>query len=155
MRRQLQSGAAMVELALLLPLLVLLLLGTANFGLIMYNYTKVDKAVHAAARYAAMRTYSEQGSDEVSYRNDVINVVTHGLPVGGSTLLPGTAVSGITVTMTPNTAGVRPRTVTVTVGSVTVNGAVWPVAGGAVTLTNKPSATFPFLGRYVPPTALP
>lgn len=144
----------MVELALLLPLLVLLLVGTVNFGLILYNYTKVDKAVHAAARYASMRTYSQQSGDADLYAASVINSVSTGLPTGGSSLLPGVAVSGVTVVLNPNTPGVRPNTVTVTVGSVTITGAVWPVTGGGVTLSGKPSATFPFLGRYVPP-ALP
>jgi Flp pilus assembly protein TadG len=149
MRKRREAGAAMVELALLLPLLVLLMLGTVNFGLILYGYTKVDKAVHAAARYAAMRTYSLRGSDAAAYRNAVINVLNNGLSAGGSSLLPGVTVSGVTVTMNPG-AGTRPRTVTVSVGSMTVNGAVWPVAGGAVALSNKPSATFPFHGRFVP-----
>lgn len=146
MRKKRQSGAAMVELALLLPLLVLLMLGTVNFGLILYNYTKVDKAVHAGARYAAMRTYSEQGGDPAAYVDSVVNVVNTGLSVGGSSILPGVSVSGVSVTFTPSTSGVRPRTVTVQVNSFTVNGAIWPL-----TMTGKPSATFPFLGRYVPP----
>lgn len=147
MRKKRQSGAAMVELALLLPLLVLLLLGTVHFGLIMYNYTKVDKAVHAGARYAAMRTYSQQGTDAQTYEDSVVNVVNNGLSSGGSSLLPGVTVTGVSVTFTPAANGVRPRTVTVSVDSLTVNGAIWPL-----TMTGKPSATFPFLGRYVPPS---
>lgn len=147
MRKKRQFEAAMVDLALLLPLLVLLLLGTINFGLILYNYTKVDKAVDAGARYAAMRTYSQQGTDAQTYVNSVVNVVNNGLSSGGSSLLPGVSVSGVSVTFTPAVNGVRPRTVTVSVNSFTVNGTIWPL-----TMTGKPSATFPFLGRYVPPS---
>lgn len=45
MRASRQSGNALVEFAVVLPLLVLLLLGTINFGYVMFYYTRVDKAV--------------------------------------------------------------------------------------------------------------
>ena len=93
-----------------------------------------------------MRTYSEQGGDAVAYENSVVNVVNNGLSVGGSSILPGVSLSGVSVSFTPSTSGTRPRTVTVSVDSFTVNGAIWPI-----TMTGKPSSTFPFLGRYVPP----
>lgn len=147
MRRRRQSGAAIVELALLLPLLVILLLGTVHFGLVMFYYTRVDKAVHDAARYAAMRTYSDQPGDSSLYLQAVANTAATGLPTGGgAAVAPGFGAGQVLVTVDQPVAGVRPRVVTVTVNGYTIPGAM-----GLVTLANKPSATFPFLGRYVAP----
>jgi len=151
MRRRRQSGAAMVELALLLPLLVLLLLGTVHFGLIMFYYTRVDKAVHDAARYASMRTYSEQGTDAGDYITAVTATAVFGNPSGdGPAAAPGLSTGSVTVSVNQATAGERPQTVTVTVNAYSIPGAM-----GTVSLANKPSATFPFLGRYIPPIELP
>lgn len=147
MRRNRQSGAAIVELALLLPLLVLLLLGTVHFGLAMFYYTRVDKAVHDAARYASMRTYSERGSDSADYVTAVQNTAVFGRPDAvGAPVAPGFETWQVDVDPQPRSPGVRPRLVT-----VTVNGYIIPGAMGPILLSAKPSATFPFLGRYVPP----
>lgn len=141
----------MVELALLLPLLVLLLLGTVHFGLIMFYYTRVDKAVHDAARYASMRTYSEQGDDASDYVTAVQSTAVFGDPIGaGTAVAPGLSIGQVRVDVNQDTPGARPQTVTVTVTSYSIAGAM-----GDVALAEKPSATFPFLGRYIPPIELP
>lgn len=46
-----QSGAVAVEMALLLPLLVLLLFGITEFGRAIYQYNALAKAVRDSARY--------------------------------------------------------------------------------------------------------
>jgi len=43
------SGAALVELAFALPLLVLLIVGTADFGLLMNNSTVLEASVRSGA----------------------------------------------------------------------------------------------------------
>lgn len=148
MKKTRQSGASIVEFAVVLPLLVLLFAGTAHFGIIIFYYTRVDKAVHDAARYAALRTYSEQPGDAGLYHSQVVNTVYYGNPAGtGAIVAPGITSSGVSVTFTRATPGVRPRTVTVSLDDYSVPGLI-----GDVALANKPSATFPFMGRYVPPT---
>jgi Flp pilus assembly protein TadG len=147
MRRKRQAGAAIVELALLLPLLVLLLLGTVHFGLAMFYYTRVDKAVHDAARYASMRTYSDRPGDPALFVESVANTAVFGRPIGGGiAAAPGFGTGQVQVVVEQPVAGARPRVVTVTVNGFTIPGAM-----GAITLSAKPSAAFPFLGRYVPP----
>lgn len=46
-----QSGTAAIEMALLLPLLVLLLFGVTEFGRAIYQYNALAKAVRDSARY--------------------------------------------------------------------------------------------------------
>ena len=49
-RARAQRGASAVEMALLLPLLVLMLDGVLEFGLILHNQSVLTSAVHLAAR---------------------------------------------------------------------------------------------------------
>lgn len=46
-----ESGTAAIEMALLLPLLVLLLFGVTEFGRAVYQYNALAKAVRDSARY--------------------------------------------------------------------------------------------------------
>lgn len=52
LRRRAAPGQALVEFALVLPLLVLLLLGIFDFGRAIYAYTTVNNAAREAARLA-------------------------------------------------------------------------------------------------------
>ena len=49
-----RSGAAMVEFALLLPVLLLVALGLAQFGLVFYNYETVSGAAAYGVRTLAV-----------------------------------------------------------------------------------------------------
>jgi Flp pilus assembly protein TadG len=51
-----QRGAALVELALMIPLLLILTLITTEFGRAMYEYNLITKSVRDAARYLSMQT---------------------------------------------------------------------------------------------------
>jgi Flp pilus assembly protein TadG len=54
-----QRGQAMVEMALILPLLILLIFGMIQFGLIFnYKFT-LDNAVREGARFAAVGPFSD------------------------------------------------------------------------------------------------
>lgn len=48
-----EAGAAIIEMALLSPLLFLLLLGTADLGRMVYMYIEVSHAARAGAQYGA------------------------------------------------------------------------------------------------------
>lgn len=51
-------GAAAVEFALILPLLITLLLGATDFGRFAYNYIAVTNAARAGASYGSMNPYN-------------------------------------------------------------------------------------------------
>jgi Flp pilus assembly protein TadG len=52
-RRQSQSGLAMVEFALSVPVLLLLMFGTFEFGHFLIQYSTLNDAVRNASRYVA------------------------------------------------------------------------------------------------------
>ena len=56
--RRKRRGAAAVELAILLPLMVLLTLGSVDFGRFAYNFIAVTNAARAGAAYAMMNNYT-------------------------------------------------------------------------------------------------
>ena len=60
-----EKGQAMVEFALLLPILLLLFSGIINFGWIFGNQLLANNAAREAARYTAIH-YSDSSSDNDS-----------------------------------------------------------------------------------------
>jgi Flp pilus assembly protein TadG len=103
--RQRQGGLAMVEFAFCLPLLLLLLFATAEFGHFMTQYSTLNDSVRDAARYVAGAAL--EGTDGLLLRGGAWNtLVTQGQNlavygnVGGSgtALLPSLSVAQITVT---------------------------------------------------------
>jgi len=57
-----ERGQTMTELALVLPILVVLVLGIAQFGVVFNNYVTMTDAVRAGARKAAVsRNLSDPG----------------------------------------------------------------------------------------------
>jgi Flp pilus assembly protein TadG len=52
---QSEDGQAIVEFVIVLPLLVLLLLGIAQFGLAFHNYLSITDATRVGARAAAVK----------------------------------------------------------------------------------------------------
>lgn len=67
-----RKGAAAAEMALVLPLLMTLLLGSAELGNYLYNEHLVQKAVRDGARYAARHSFSyfEDGSGNCADPSD-------------------------------------------------------------------------------------
>ena len=53
--RQDESGATMVEFTLVLMLFLLIFFGLLDFGRLAFNYVTAEKAMHIAARVAAVR----------------------------------------------------------------------------------------------------
>jgi TadE-like protein len=56
--RRRQSGTAAIEFGLFIPVLLILLTGTAEFGLLMYEAMQVNNAVEAGALYAAAKGWN-------------------------------------------------------------------------------------------------
>src|SRR5438034_6510408 len=57
-RRSGRPAVAAVELAILLPVLVLIVLGCIDFGRFAYNYIAVTNAARAGAAYGMMNNYT-------------------------------------------------------------------------------------------------
>ncbi|MDF3036473.1 MAG: pilus assembly protein [Paucimonas sp.] len=77
-----QRGGALVELALILPLLLLMTFITTEFGRAVYQYNTLAKSVRDAARYLSVQT---PGSHQTEARNLVIYGNTAGT---GTPLVP-------------------------------------------------------------------
>ncbi|RWF66961.1 pilus assembly protein [Mesorhizobium sp. M4B.F.Ca.ET.190.01.1.1] len=77
-----QSGTAMVEMAIVLPLLLTLLLGFVDFGYAFYQWNAGNKAVQAGARLAQISTPIALGlPSETITQSDVTKVGT-AVPAG-------------------------------------------------------------------------
>lgn len=101
-----QRGLATVEMAIALPVLLLLLLATAEFGRLISQYDTLNNAVRNGARYAA--SVSANGSTGFvvltsTIQTDVANLVATGNVNGtGPPLLPGLTPSDVSVSATGN-----------------------------------------------------
>src|SRR5512143_2127253 len=121
-----QSGAALVEFALILPLLLLLTMITTEFGRAIYQYNTIVKSLRGAARYLSVQT-----PGDASTLTAATNLVVYGNAAGtGSPLVPGLTASQV-ATPTWQTAGSNPliNTVTVTVTGFTFHSLVSSVCG--------------------------
>lgn len=105
-----QTGASAVEFALLLPFLVLLVFGTIEFGLLLYNQQVLTNATREAARAAIVGHCSERLTDA-----EIGQIVTdYCLPPGNTARLitfnetnnpPATTVSPSPKGCTPGSPG--------------------------------------------------
>ena len=146
--RRTRRGSALIELTLSLSFLTALFLGTWQYGYGFYVYAELEQAVRAGARYAAARTYdSATTTPSDTYLAAVQNVVVYGdpAPAGGATpVAPGLTTDNVTVTVT-FVSGVP------TSMAVGIAGYQMPTYFGSVTLSGKPTTSFPFVGIFGPP----
>ncbi|MDQ3563888.1 MAG: pilus assembly protein [Pseudomonadota bacterium] len=76
-----QRGIATVEFAIVAPLLLLLMLATAELGRAFYTYNTLTKAVRDGARYASIAALNgAKVIDLDPIRTDTQNVVVYGNP---------------------------------------------------------------------------
>lgn len=101
-----ERGAQLVELAIVLPIFILLFAATAEFGRYFYEYTTLAKAARVGARYLA--TTAVKTTEDTNARNIVVFGNTAGT---GNPILTGLAASNVTITRTGGSA--VPETVTV------------------------------------------
>ena len=132
--RNRQNGTALVEFALILPLMLLLTFITTEFGRAMYQYNTLTKSVRDAVRYASVRTPNTQITE-------VRNLVVYGNPGGrGSPLALGLTLANVPTPIW-QTTGTNPviGTVTVQITGYTFN-SLFPSAFG-ITFGNIPFST--------------
>ena len=119
--RRPESGAALVEFAVLAPLLALLLLGIIEFGYLFAQYNEVRHAAREGARYAAVSNPDRTGGGVDA--NDVIDAVCSALNLPGGAsfalLVTAEAPDGTVLTGTNVGAGNSGRlTITATIPSL-------------------------------------
>jgi Flp pilus assembly protein TadG len=121
---QREDGQAITEFALILPVLVALLLGIIQFGIIFNNYVTITDAARAGARKAAVSRFAGDNgaAAKATVQNsagslDLTNRIT--VTSASNWLVPGTDV-----------------TVTVTY-PYTINILGWTVKAGDLTSTTK------------------
>lgn len=97
---RLQSGTALVEFAIALPLLLLLMLAVAELGRCLYQYNSLNKQVRNAVRYVSAN--ARVGSTGVIDISDEVRSIAKHLTVFGSLsndqeLLPGLSIDDVIV----------------------------------------------------------
>src|SRR5258705_2830387 len=87
-----ERGIQLVELAIVLPIFIILFAATAEFGRYFYEYTTLAKASRAAARYLA--TAAVNSANDTTSKN----IVVYGNPAGtGSPVLPDMTTANVTI----------------------------------------------------------
>lgn len=96
-----QRGVAIIEFAIVLPILLMLVMGTAEFGHAFLQYNALTKSLRDGGRYIASKAV--KGSTGVVLINanvstETSNLVTYGNVSGtGTPLLPGLVPGNVTV----------------------------------------------------------
>ena len=108
-----EQGVQLIEMAIVIPILLVLFAGVAEFGRYFYEYTTLAKASRLGARYLVSKSLGSS----VNYETLAKNIVVYGNTAGsGSPILSGLSPSNVEVTYAGPVAGV-PETVTVTIVS--------------------------------------
>lgn len=107
-----ERGIALAELAIVLPVFVLLFTAITEFGRYFYTYSTLAKAERVAARYLATAKISSFEDGKAK------NLVVYGNTAGtGSPLLPGLRTDNVIITKRSASGAVQstgvPQTVTV------------------------------------------
>ncbi|HEY5624693.1 MAG TPA: TadE/TadG family type IV pilus assembly protein [Gammaproteobacteria bacterium] len=99
--RQRIKGVAMVEFVFVLPLFMILIMATAEFGRAFQQYNTLTKSLRDGARYVAGK--ANIGSTQVvnitgATRTEAQNLVVYGNTQGtGAPILPGLTTGSVTV----------------------------------------------------------
>lgn len=104
-------GAAAVEMAIVTPLLLTIMMGSAELGNYLWNEHTLLKAVRDGARFAARQSFSNYpdcSTVSTTMRDDTRNVVIYGYlsDTSGGVLTPNIAAANVTVgTSCPTISG--------------------------------------------------
>jgi Flp pilus assembly protein TadG len=120
-----QRGVAIVELALVIPFLLVMAILVAEFGRAIYQYNILTKSVRDAARYLTMQTPG-------THIAEAKNLVVYGSTAAGTAALaPGLATSMVSAAWPAAQLGTNPPISTV---RVTISGysfqSMWPSVFG-------------------------
>jgi hypothetical protein len=139
-------GLQLVEVALVIPIMLLLFGAVAEFGRYFYEYTTAAKAARVGARYLV----SKSVNSGINYEGQAKNLVVFGNIAGtGSPVLDGLSVDNVDVQYVGGTSGI-PALVRVSIvnyphKSVLDLGKLLNNAGLSLNVDVKPSVTMRFL----------
>jgi Flp pilus assembly protein TadG len=138
------SGVAAVEMALSLPILLVLICGSVELGNYFMDEHRLVKAVRDGARYAARQdlTYFTgcSGDPGGTVKTDTQTVVKTGLLSGGNDMMPG--LSSATIDVTVNC--------TTTAGGTSLSGFYANVKNSGGTVVGAPIVTVTASVPYTP-----
>lgn len=98
-----EQGVQLLELAIVLPILMLLFASVAEFGRYFYEYTTVAKGARVGARYLA----SKSVMSSTAWQANAKNLVVYGNTAGnGTPILPGLTAANVQVQYIGGTTGV-------------------------------------------------
>lgn len=98
-RNSSERGAQLVELAIVLPVFLLLLAATAEFGNYFYTYVTLTRATRVAARHLSARPYTAE--EKTAAKNLAVCGSTASCS-SGSAILTGLTTSNVQITNTGN-----------------------------------------------------
>jgi Flp pilus assembly protein TadG len=146
-----EQGVQLVEVAIVLPLLLMLFAAVAEFGLYFHEYTTLAKAARVGARLMAAKPVS---SPNTNWQLAAKRLVVYGNTAGtGSPVLPGLTINNVDLVFQGGTwdgsAGV-PATVTVKIKDYKHDpifdlGKLTKIKGLSTNVDVKPSITMRYM----------
>jgi len=139
-----ERGVQLVELAIVLPIFILLFGATAEFGRYFYEYTTLAKSARVGARYLA--TAAVNSTEDTNAKN----IVVYGNSAGtGNPILSGLSTTNVTITRSGGVP-VLPQTVTVQITGFKHQpifdlGAITNTSTLSMNIDVKPSVTMRYL----------
>jgi len=131
-----RSANAAAEMAMVMPLLLILMMGCAELGNYFWNEHTLLKAVRDGARFAARQSFTNYtactGSPGGTVVTDTTNVVMYGYLTGTNRLTPNITAANVTVTTACAT----------TVGGQTMSGMYKNDPNGAHTVTVEATVAY-------------
>lgn len=103
-----QGGLAMVEFVIVAPLLLMVMVGISDAGIMLYQYNSLSKAAISGARYVSGRSFSgiiEPATFDVAKR-----LVVNAHPISSAPIVPGLSTSAVTIVCSDGGVPVGART---------------------------------------------
>ncbi len=108
--KQNEDGVAAVEFALILPVLLVLVFGIINYGILLYDQAVITNAAREGARWGAINTSAAISCSgtaagtgnpcQIANNYTHANLITFGSSANSSASATGAGTSGTTVTVT-------------------------------------------------------
>jgi Flp pilus assembly protein TadG len=145
-----ESGIQLVEVAIVVPILLILFGATAEFGRFFYEYTTLTKAARGATRYLSVNPVGT--AEDTAAKN----ILVFGNPAGtGTPILPGLATTNVEI-VREGGVPLLPQRVTVNIVNYKHDpifdlGALTKSAELSLNIDVKPSVTMRYLLTQPPP----
>lgn len=148
-----EQGVQLVEIAIVLPLMLMMFAAVGEFGRYFYEYTTLAKAARVGARLMAAKPVSSPNKD---WQLAAKRLVVYGNTTGsGSPVLPGLTVANVDLvfqggTYDPDDGSGVPATVTVKIINYTHEpifdlGKLTKIQGLSLNIDVKPSITMRYM----------